>query len=92
MGVDWQPFFLSFQLAAVTTVVLFLLGVPLAAWLAHTSSPLKPVLEAVLSLPLVLPPSVLGFYLLLFLVLPMRLDIGCNHGSTYVYCFHFQVL
>lgn len=66
MGVDWQPFLLSFQLAAVTTVILFLIAVPVAAWLSFTSSKLKPALEAVFSLPLVLPPSVLGFYLLIF--------------------------
>ncbi len=65
MSVNWQPFFLSFQLAFVTTVVLFVFGVPVAALLAFSSSRFKPALEAVFSLPLVLPPSVLGFYLLL---------------------------
>lgn len=62
---DWQPIFLTFQLATVTTVVLLLLGVPLAGWLALSRFRLKPLVEAVISLPLVLPPSVIGFYLLL---------------------------
>ncbi len=55
---------LSFTLAALTTVILLALGLPLAAWLASSRWRLKPVVEAVVALPLVLPPTVLGFYLL----------------------------
>ena len=55
------------QLALVTTGLLLLLGTPLAWWLARTRARIKPVLEAVTALPLVLPPTVLGFYLLLLL-------------------------
>ncbi|NEX64365.1 molybdate ABC transporter permease subunit [Noviherbaspirillum galbum] len=62
---DWQPLFLTFRLAALTTFILFCIGMPLAYWLAHTRTRIKPVLETVVSMPLVLPPSVLGFYLLL---------------------------
>jgi molybdate transport system permease protein len=58
---------LTLQLAAVTTVLLLLLGTPLAWWLTRTRSRLKPVVEAVTALPLVLPPTVLGFYLLIML-------------------------
>ena len=65
MSVTWQPFWLSFQLAATTTFLLVLIGVPLAAFLAFTSFRFKAVIEAIVSLPLVLPPSVIGFYLLL---------------------------
>ena len=65
MSLDWQPLFLTFKLAAVTTLLLVFLGVPLAGWIAHTRSRLKPVIETLVSMPLVLPPSVLGFYLLL---------------------------
>ena len=61
------PVWLTLHLAAVTTLVLFLLGTPLAWWLARTRSRLKPVVEAVTALPLVLPPTVLGFYLLVVL-------------------------
>ncbi len=61
----WQPFLLSFQLAFATTVILFVIGIPLAAFLAFTHVRFRPAIEAVVSLPLVLPPSVLGFYLLL---------------------------
>ena len=65
MPVDWQPFLLTLQLAFTTTLILFIIGIPLAAWLAYSRFLFKPVVESVISLPLVLPPSVLGFYLLL---------------------------
>lgn len=62
---DWSAVRLTATLAAVTTALLLLVGTPLAWWLARTSSRLKPVIGAVVTLPLVLPPTVLGFYLLL---------------------------
>lgn len=61
---DLQALRLSFTLAALTTVVLLVVGLPLAAWLASSRWRLKPLVEAVVALPLVLPPTVLGFYLL----------------------------
>ena len=64
---DLGPVWLSLQLAAVTTIVLLLIGTPLAWWLAFTRSPLRTPAEAVVALPLVLPPTVLGFYLLILL-------------------------
>jgi molybdate transport system permease protein len=63
-GIDWTPFLLSFKLAGVTTLILFFLALPLAWWLARSDSRSKPLVEAVVALPIVLPPSVLGFYLL----------------------------
>ncbi len=65
MDYDLQPLFLTFKLAALTTLILCLIGIPFAYWMAHTRVRFKPVLEALVSMPLVLPPSVLGFYLLL---------------------------
>ena len=65
MTPDWQPLMLTFKLAAVTTVILFCVGVPFSWWLAQTRLRIKPVIEALVAMPLVLPPSVLGFYLLL---------------------------
>ena len=64
---DLGPLWLSLTLAAVTTVILLLLGTPLAWWLSGTQSRFKPVIEAVTALPLVLPPTVLGFYFLIAL-------------------------
>jgi molybdate transport system permease protein len=65
MTFDLSPLILTFKLATVTTVILLCIGVPFAWWLANTRTRLKPVVEALVSMPLVLPPSVLGFYLLL---------------------------
>jgi len=62
--VDFIPFLLSFKLAGLTTLILFVIALPFAWWLSQTNSKMKVVLEAVTALPIVLPPSVLGFYLL----------------------------
>ncbi|WP_367867477.1 molybdate ABC transporter permease subunit [Pedobacter sp. WC2423] len=62
---EWTPIWLSLKLAAITTFILLFIGIPLAYWLSRRSSLGKVVIEAVLTMPLVLPPSVLGFYLLL---------------------------
>ncbi|MEY4140270.1 MAG: hypothetical protein RLZZ371_2452 [Pseudomonadota bacterium] len=64
---DVQAIGLTLQVAALTTVILLLLGTPLAWWLSRTQSWVKKPLGALVSLPLVLPPSVLGFYLLVSL-------------------------
>src|SRR5690606_21568263 len=61
---DWQPLILTFKLAVVTTAILFVLSIPLANWLSVTRSKIKPVIETLVSMPLVLPPTVLGFYML----------------------------
>jgi molybdate transport system permease protein len=61
---DLGPLWLSLALAAVTTVVV---GTPLAWWLSGTNSRFRPAIEAITALPLVLPPTVLGFYLLIVL-------------------------
>ncbi|MDZ4210883.1 MAG: molybdate ABC transporter permease subunit [Methylotenera sp.] len=65
MTYDLSPLLLTFKLASVTTAILFSIGVPFAWWLANTRIRFKPAVEAMVSMPLVLPPSVLGFYLLL---------------------------
>ena len=64
---DIQAIALTFRLASVTTIVLLLVGTPLAWWLARTRSPLKGPIDALVGLPLVLPPVVLGFYLLVLM-------------------------
>ena len=66
-NLDFAPFLLSFKLATITTLILFVLSVPLAWYLSQTRSRVKPFLEALTALPIVLPPSVLGFYLLVVL-------------------------
>lgn len=61
------PLWVSVQLAAVTTVLLLIVGTGLAWWLANNRTPFKPVIEALVALPIVLPPTVMGFYLLILL-------------------------
>lgn len=63
----YEPLWLSAQLAFVTMVILILAGTPLAWWLSQTSSRWKPAAQAVVAMPIVLPPTVLGFYLLILL-------------------------
>ncbi len=67
MAFDWAPVWLTLKLASLTTLILLLLATPLAWWLAHCRGWYKQPLAAVVALPLVLPPTVLGFYLLLLL-------------------------
>jgi len=61
---DFTPFILSFKLAAIVTSILFFIAIPIAWWLSQTKSKSKAFIEAVVSLPIVLPPSVIGFYIL----------------------------
>jgi len=62
-----ETMLLTFKVALITTIILFFIGIPIALWISSTSSKLKPVIETIVSMPLVLPPSVIGFYLLIFL-------------------------
>jgi molybdate transport system permease protein len=62
---DLTPIWLTLKLASITTLVLLVIGLPLAYWLSKGRSIIKIILEAIITMPLVLPPSVLGFYLLL---------------------------
>ncbi len=63
----FEPFYISFKLASITVLILFLISLPLSWYLSQTSSKIKPFLEALTALPIVLPPSVLGFYILVAL-------------------------
>jgi molybdate transport system permease protein len=64
---DWQALALTLKLAAITTAILLCIAIPLAAWLALGRSRWRALIEAITGLPLVLPPTVLGFYLLVLL-------------------------
>ena len=63
-NIEFEPFLLSFKLAGITTLILFFISLPIAWYLSQTKSRFKPILEAITALPIVLPPSVLGFYIL----------------------------
>ena len=62
---DLTALWITIKLAVISTLILLVLGTPLAFWLSRTRTRAKPVIEAVVALPLVLPPTVLGFYLLI---------------------------
>ena len=64
---DIGALWLTFKVASITTLILLLLGTPLAWWLTNTRSRWKPFLSALIAMPLVLPPTVLGFYLLILM-------------------------
>lgn len=67
MVIDWQTFWLTLQLAFAVSVLLLLLGLPIAYWIAFSSWRWKFLVQAIVALPLVLPPTVLGFYVLVAL-------------------------
>ena len=67
MAIDWQAFWLTLQLAAVVSAILFALGLPIAYWIAFSRRRWKFLVEAAVALPIVLPPTVLGFYVLVAL-------------------------
>ncbi|MEJ5173172.1 MAG: molybdate ABC transporter permease subunit [Hydrogenothermaceae bacterium] len=64
-NLEWTPFILTFKVASITTFLLLIIGIPMAYFLAYSKLKIKSAVEALTALPLVLPPSVLGFYLLL---------------------------
>jgi len=67
MSIDWQTFWLTLQLAVSVSAVLLVLGLPIAYWIAFSGWRWKFLVEAVVALPIVLPPTVLGFYVLVAL-------------------------
>jgi molybdate transport system permease protein len=67
MSIDWQSFWLTLRLALIVSALLFVIGLPIAYWIAFSRWRWKFLVEAVVALPIVLPPTVLGFYLLVAL-------------------------
>jgi molybdate transport system permease protein len=66
-NINLSPFILSLKLASVTTIILFFISIPLSWFLSQSRSKIKPIIEAIVALPIVLPPSVIGFYMLYLL-------------------------
>ena len=64
---DWTALTLTFELALISTIILLVIGTPIAWWLSQTKARFKFLIETLVALPIVLPPTVLGFYLLIFL-------------------------
>ena len=65
LSLSFTPFLISFKLAAITTAILLIFSTLLAWNLSQSRSRLKPIIEAITALPIVLPPSVIGFYILI---------------------------
>jgi len=88
-SIDLQAVYLTLRLAGVTTIILLILGTPLAWWLANTRSRFRVLVEAITALPLVLPPTVLGFYLLIALGANGVIGIPAKilTGSTLAFTF-----
>jgi molybdate transport system permease protein len=93
-GVDWQAIWLTAKLAATVSLILLAVGLPLAYWLAFTRAKWHFLVEAVVALPLVLPPTVLGFYALL--AMGTRSPVGKWYeslsGHTLVFSFSGLVI
>jgi len=89
---DLSPVWLTLKLAAITTLLLLLIGLPLAWWLSKKRSLFRVVTEAVITMPLVLPPSVLGFYLLLAFSPQRGLGKWLHEVFNVQFVFSFQGL
>ncbi len=89
---EFTPFLLSFKLAGISTFILFIISLPLAWYLSQTKSKVKPLIEAITALPIVLPPSVLGFYILV--VLSQNSPVGAFFKDTFdiILVFNFTGL
>ena len=83
---QFTPFLLSFKLAALTALILFVIALPLAWFLSQTDSKMKPFIEAITALPIVLPPSVLGFYIL------WALSYNSPIGAFFENTFHIKLV
>ena len=92
--IEFEPFLISFKLAGIVTLILFFISLPLAWYLSQTKSKIKPFLEAITALPLVLPPSVLGFYILWALSYnsPIGIFFEENFGIKLVFNFYGLVI
>lgn len=87
---DWTPILLSLRLALITTILLFIVSLPLAWWLAFAQSRLKPLVTTMIAMPLVLPPTVIGFYLLVVFSPDSWLGALLNNylGLSLLFSFH----
>ncbi|MGF7040466.1 molybdate ABC transporter permease subunit [Mucilaginibacter lappiensis] len=89
---DLSPIWLTLKLAGITTLLLLLIGLPFAWWLSRGRSFFKIMVEAIITMPLVLPPSVLGFYLLLAFSTQHGIGKWLQHTFNVQFVFSFQGL
>lgn len=91
-GVDFTSFGLTLELAIITTSILLIIGIPIAYYIAYTKYRYNVIVESIIAMPLVLPPSVLGFYLLLLLNKNGLLGSIWESLFGYQLAFHFDGL
>jgi molybdate transport system permease protein len=89
---DWQAFLLTVKLAVLVTAILLVLGMPIAYWLTYSRRRWKFLIEAVVGMPLVLPPTVLGFYILLALGSKSPLGRWWESLTGHTLAFTFEAL
>ncbi len=92
MSIDLEPFYITFKLGVISTFLLFVIGLPVAYFISFTRLKIRPVLETLVALPLVLPPTVLGFYLLLLLNKHGLIGSIWYRIFGYQLVFHFEGL
>lgn len=90
--IEWTPLILTLKLAVITTIILLIISIPIAYLLTYSKIRFKSVYEAIIALPLVLPPSVLGFYLLLLMGKNGFLGKIWEKISGHQLAFHFEGL
>jgi molybdate transport system permease protein len=91
-AIDWQAIWLTAKLASCVSMILLIIGMPIAYWVAFSRARWKFVIESVVALPLVLPPTVLGFYMLLALGSRSALGRWYESWSGHTLIFSFQGL
>ena len=91
---DYTPFFITFKLAVLTTLILFVISIPISYFLAFSKWKAKIILESILMMPIILPPTVLGFYYLNFLGPKTAIgsffeeNLGSKHSARH-FLFYF---
>jgi len=90
--IEWRALFLTLKLALVVCSILFVIGMPIAAWLSFTNWRWKFLIESVVALPLVLPPTVLGFYILVALGSNSPIGRWYRHLTGHGLAFTFEGL
>src|SRR5258708_34247358 len=90
--IEWTALFLTLKLAFVVCAILFVIGMPIAVWLSFTRWRWKFLVESVVALPLVLPPTVLGFYILVALGSNSPIGRWCRHLTGHGLAFTFEGL
>ncbi len=91
---NWETIILTLQLALISTAILLILSIPIAFWLSQSKSKFKPLVQAFVNIPLILPPTVLGFYLLIVLAPNSTIGAFFNDylGIRLAFSFHGLVI